>query len=334
MNNITIGQYIPGNSVIHRLDPRIKILTMIMLIVTVFLVPVELKTVHMISLGAILMITFGIIILAGIPIRRVLKGMSGMVFLLTFTFVLQLFSIRTGTEVFNRPMSISVFVILSMILAFVIYYFTKPYIKFKALYFILLAFVLFYLQYLFANIFKISFDYEFFNYQMIITSDALLRGGFIFVRIISVMMIASLLTFTTSTIELNDGLESVLKPFKYIGLPVSTIAMMLSLTLRSIPTLLEETGRIMKAQTSRGVDFKESKLRDKIMQIISLLIPIFVISFKRAEDLANAMEVRGYVIGAPRTKLDQYRIKLGDVVALISVMALLITYILLRIYAV
>lgn len=118
------------------------------------------------------------------------------------------------------------------------------------------------------------------------------------------------------TTDLNYGIEALLKPLKVIKVPVDIIAMMLSLTLRYIPTLLGETEKIMKAQASRGVDFKESKFKDKVIQIISLLIPVFVISFKRAEDLGNAMEVRGYVIGQKRTKIDQYSIGFVDVFSL------------------
>ena len=125
------------------------------------------------------------------------------------------------------------------------------------------------------------------------------------------------------TTDLNYGIEALLKPLKWIKIPVDTFAMMISLTLRYIPTLLGETEKIMKAQASRGVDFKESKLKDKIVQIISLLIPIFVISFKRADDLGNAMEVRGYVIGAKRTKIDFYHIGIKDILTLLLSMMIL-----------
>ncbi len=334
MNNITIGQYIPGDSLIHKLDPRIKLLSMIVLIAAVFMIPVELKIGYMITLAVSLVFTVMIILLSGIPFTRVLKGLKPMVFLLTFTFVIQLFTIQTGEQLFQGAMSLSIFSVLAIVLLIVLYFILKPYVKFKTLFFLLLVIGIFALQYAFANDWKLSFDFLMYPYQLTITSDGLLRAGFIFIRIMNVMMIASLLTFTTSTIELNDGLESILKPFKYIGLPTSTIAMMFALTMRSIPTLLEETERIMKAQTSRGVDFKESKLKDKIMQIISLLIPIFVIQFKRAEELANAMEVRGYVIGAKRTKIDTYRIVFKDIAAIVCVLLLLTAIIVVRIYAV
>ena len=132
------------------------------------------------------------------------------------------------------------------------------------------------------------------------------------------------------TTDLNNGLESVMRPLKIVKFPVAEIAMMLSLTLRFIPTLLEETTKIMKAQASRGVEFSESKLSKKIGQIISLLIPIFIISFKRAEDLANAMEARGYVIGDKRTKIDVMSIAWLDVVSLFILSGLIAVVVLMK----
>ena len=124
--------------------------------------------------------------------------------------------------------------------------------------------------------------------------------------------ITSLLTLSTMSTDINNGLEAVLAPLKIIKVPVGVFAMLISLTLRFIPTLLEESKKIMNAQASRGVDFQEGSLKDKVNQIISLLIPMFVISFKRAEDLSNAMEARGYIIGAKRTKLDELKLRWRD----------------------
>lgn len=121
-----------------------------------------------------------------------------------------------------------------------------------------------------------------------------------------------------------------MKPLEWVKFPVAELSMMLSLTLRFIPTLLEETQKIMKAQASRGVEFSESTLKKKISQMISLLIPIFIISFKRAEDLANAMESRGYVIGQKRTKIDIMQIRYLDVLTIITLFALLTIVILMN----
>jgi energy-coupling factor transport system permease protein len=176
--------------------------------------------------------------------------------------------------------------------------------------------MVFFLQYIlpFGNVF---------DYEVILYEETVLRALFIFFRIVIIIMLTSLLTFTTMTTDINDGLEGILLPLKWMKVPVDVLAMMVSLTLRYIPTLLIETDKIMKAQASRGVDFKEASLKEKVTQVISLLIPVFVISFKRAEDLANAMEVRGYVIGQKRTKIDVLKIKYTDFISLFMVILIM-----------
>ena len=144
--------------------------------------------------------------------------------------------------------------------------------------------------------------------------------------------LTSLLTLSTMTTDINNGLEAVLSPLKIIKIPVGVFAMMISLTLRFIPTLMIESKKIMNAQASRGVDFNEGNLKQKVNQIISLLIPMFVISFKRADELSNAMEARGYVIGKKRTKLDLLKLRWRDYVAIVISIALLVLVILSRIY--
>jgi energy-coupling factor transport system permease protein len=135
--------------------------------------------------------------------------------------------------------------------------------------------------------------------------------------------ITSLLTISTMSTDINNGIEAILSPLKLIKIPVGVFAMLISLTLRFIPTLIAETRKIMNAQASRGVDFNEGSLKDKINQIISLLVPMFVISFKRAEDLSNAMEARGYIIGAKRTKIDELKFRWRDYLCLIIVLGFL-----------
>jgi energy-coupling factor transport system permease protein len=265
------------------------------------------------------MMFVGVILLtmsSTVPMRKVLNGLRPIVFLLTFTFIIQVFYVKTGTLVVNPiEMYISLSSIAGIILFIFFYNVTKKYIKYRILYFFFAAFMVFFLQAVLPFI-------PFSSYTLLIYDEGLIRAGFIFLRITNVIMITSLLTFTTMTTDLNYAIESLLKPLKVVKVPVDVIAMMLSLTLRYIPTLLGETEKIMKAQASRGVDFKESKFKDKVVQIVSLLIPVFVISFKRAEDLGNAMEVRGYVIGAKRTKIDQYTISFVDYFSLL--MALLV----------
>jgi len=312
MNNITIGQYIPGNSWLHKLDPRIKLLSLVILLVGIFIIPISADIIPMITMGGIFIAVMILTSTSGVPLRKVINGLRPIVFLLTFTFFIQLFYVNTGTLLASYEMYISITSVLAIILFIFFYNWSKKYVKTRILYFFFAVFVIFALQHLLPYINLTS-------YTLNIYDEGLIRAGFIFIRITNVIILTSLLTFTTMTTDLNFGIESLLKPLKVVKVPVDVIAMMLSLTLRYIPTLLGETEKIMKAQASRGVDFKESKFKDKVIQIISLLIPVFVISFKRAEDLGNAMEVRGYVIGAKRTKIDQYRIGFADIFSLIMV---------------
>lgn len=329
--NIKIGQYIPGDSLLHKLDPRIKLISMFILIVSIFIIRIPDSTMSEVSriasfgwMGGLLLLTIILVFLSGIPLGKVLQGLKAVVFLLTFTFFIQLFTIRTGVVLFSEKMTLSVLSIPAVILLIILYQWIKPHVKFRtSLFFVFVALVfivqwaLFIFEQNFMPGLGLVYDFE-------VWSEGLFRALFIFVRIISVMIIASLLTFTTTTIELNDGLESIMTPLRLIKVPTYIFSMMISLTLRSIPTLLEETDKIMKAQTSRGADFKEATLKEKIGQVIALLIPVFVISFNRADDLSNAMEARGYVIGAPRTKLDMYSIKVKDLIALTLIIAILV----------
>ena len=311
MNNITIGQYIAGDSWLHKLDPRVKLFSLVILLVATFLIPVSPNLIPLLTMLAILVLVIGLTISSKIPLRKVLNGLKPIVFLLTFTFVIQLFYVKTGQLVLGPfDMFISLSSIAAIILFLVFYNVTKKHIKFRILYFFFAVFVIFLLQALLPYISLTSYTIEIYD-------QGLLRAGFIFLRITNVIILTSLLTFTTMTTDLNYGIEALLKPLKIVKVPVDMIAMMLSLTLRYIPTLLIETEKIMKAQASRGVEFKESTFKEKISQIISLLIPVFVISFKRSEDLGNAMEVRGYVIGAKRTRIDEYIISTKDILTIV-----------------
>ncbi|MFA7422476.1 MAG: energy-coupling factor transporter transmembrane component T [Acholeplasmataceae bacterium] len=325
MNNVTIGQYIAGDSWLHKLDPRIKLFSLVILLVATFLIPVSSDLTPLFSMIVLLVLVIGLTISSKVPLKKVLNGLKPIVFLLTFTFVIQLFYVKTGQMVAGPfDMYISVTSIAAIILFLVFYNFTKKYIKFRILYFFLAVFIVFFLQAILPYV-------ELTSYTIEIYDQGLLRAGFIFLRITNVIILTSLLTFTTMTTDLNYGIEALLKPLKIVKVPVDMIAMMLSLTLRYIPTLLIETEKIMKAQASRGVDFKESTFKEKISQIISLLIPVFVISFKRSEDLGNAMEVRGYVIGAKRTRIDEYIISLKDILTIIIATLVLAAVIYLRV---
>ncbi|HAX74196.1 MAG TPA: cobalt ABC transporter permease [Firmicutes bacterium] len=150
-----------------------------------------------------------------------------------------------------------------------------------------------------------------------IYSGGIRMGLFLSIRLVLVVMISTILTLTTKPSDLTLGLESLFGPFKKIGVPVAELALMISIALRFIPTLLEETQKILKAQASRGVDIKEGKLKEKVMQIISLLVPLFILSFKRADELANAMEVRGYMPGATRSSINLLNWRAKDTAVLI-----------------
>ena len=325
MNNITIGQFIPGDSFLHRLDPRVKLLSLILMLTAIFIIPIQLDIVPIASMLSISAFIVFLTVLSGVSIRKVLNGLRPIVFLLTFTFFIQLFYVTEGTLVVPAiQMSLSLSSIAALILFIIFYQWSKKYIKFRILYFFFAVMMVFVIQALLP--YGVLYQYE-----LEIFDQGLMRAGFIFVRIANVIVLSSLLTFTTMTTDLNYGIESLLKPLKIVKVPVDVLAMMLSLTLRYIPTLLGETEKIMKAQASRGVDFKESKFKDKIIQIISLLIPVFVISFKRAEDLGNAMEVRGYVIGEKRTKIDLYTIGFKDFASMSVIILILASVIYFRI---
>ena len=320
MNNITIGQYVPGNSWIYKLDPRTKILLTILLITIIFIIP---SLEGMVLALGIFMIIF---LSTRVSIIRVLRGLKGVLFLLAFTFVLQLIYNKQGQILYTFDMQIGLFNLLIMIGILIFYFLTKKFIKFKMLYTFLM------LGGMFTILWLVKFDsfvWKDFNFDVYDTG--LKNASFIFIRIFMMIGITSLLTVSTMSTDINNGLEWVLSPLKLIKIPVSVLAMTISLTLRFIPTLFEETKKIMNAQASRGVDFNEGKLKEKVTQIISLLVPMFVVSFKRAEDLSNAMEARGYVIGAKRTRIDELKFKALDYVSFVLALLMLAGAIVMRV---
>lgn len=301
MNNITIGQYVPGNSWVYKLDPRLKVILTILFIVMIFLVS---------SLNTML-IAFGVFLLIFISTRvsiiRLIRGLKPLLFLLVFTFILQLVYNQEGTLLYTFSMQIGLFQLLIMLGILVVYFATKKFIPLKLLYTTLMGVSLFLVLWL--SKFDIC-TWQDFNFE--IYESGLSNASFVFLRIIMMIGFTTLLTISTMSTDINNGLEWLLAPLKLIKIPVSVFSMTISLTLRFIPTLYEESRKIMNAQASRGVDFSEAKLHNKVTQIISLLIPMFVISFRRAEDLSNAMEARGYIIGAKRTKLDELKFRALD----------------------
>lgn len=235
MNNIALGRYLPLDSIIHKLDPRAKIVAMLLVMIAIF-IPAGFYGYGVIagfvSLG---------LVLGKLSFSMIIRAMKPMLFMLSFLTLINIFVIRTGV------------VLLS------------------------LSFITIY-------------------------SDALSQTAYITTRLLLMIMTTTLLTASTKPLDLTLGIEDLLKGFKRFGFPAHEVAMMISIALRFIPTLIEETERIMKAQASRGVDLKEGSLKEKLMAILSLVVPLFVSSFQRAEELADAMEARGYVPSAHRTR--------------------------------
>lgn len=311
MGSITIGQYIPGDSWLHKLDPRLKICLVILWMVLLFLIPSFYGM--LVALGVYIII----FLTTRLPVKRIIKGLKPIVFLLLFTFVLQVIYTREGELLKVVDFQIGLYQFLLIIGALVFYFLTKKFIPFPLIYLLLLIGGIFALQLLHFDKFVWA------NYELAIYGGGIERGTFIFVRILLMVGITSLLTFSTMSIDINNGLQSILSPLAYIKVPVGVIAMIFSLTLRFIPLLFDETNKILKAQASRGVDFSEGRLKDKVTQIISLLIPMIVVSFNKADDLANAMETRGYVVGAKRSRLDELKFSWRDyVVLLVSILCL------------
>lgn len=247
IRDITLGQYYPEQSVVHRLDARTKILGTLLYIIEVFLV-------NSFAGFGLVILALGILIgISGVPVRFIFKGLKAVVFIILLTFVLNLFMFD-GTVLWHW--------------------------KF-----------------------------------LTITYEGLYRSCFMALRLILLIIGTSMLTLTTKPMELTDGLEKLLKPFNRLGLPSHEIALMMSIALRFIPTLLEETDKIMKAQQARGADFESGNLMQRVKSMIPILIPLFVGSFRIAQDLALAMEARCYHGGVGRTRMKEIVFSRRDGVA-------------------
>lgn len=266
IRDITLGQYFPGNSVIHRLDPRSKILLTLIFIIQLFVV----KGFIGFAISALPLAV--VIWLSKVPIGFILRGMKPIFFILVFTFVLNMFM---------YPGDI---------------------------------------------IFKLGF--------LTITKQGFFMALFMGIRLTLLIIGSSLLTFTTTPIKLTDGIEKLLHPMRKFGLPTHEIAMMMSIALRFIPTLIEETDKIMKAQQARGADFESGNIIQRGKALIPILVPLFVSAFQIALDLSMAMEARCYQGGMGRTSLHEMRYKKIDYFAL-SLSAIFLALIILeRIYLV
>lgn len=255
LKDITLGQYFPGNSLAHKLDPRTKILLTVLYIVVLFCAK------SFVSYGIVALLLIAGITISGVAPKALVRGLKPILFIICFTAILNLF-----------------------------YTPGEPLVTFW--------------------IFKITKEGVFTAFFMVLRITMLIMGTF-------------LLTYTTSPIALTDGLESLLNPLKKIKVPVHELAMIMSIALRMIPTLIEETDKIMSAQKARGADFESGNLLQRAKALVPILVPLFISAFRRADELAVAMECRCYHGGEGRTKLHVLHYQMRDYLVLLAYIAVL-----------
>ena len=249
LKDITLGQYFPGTSVIHRLDPRTKLIMLVVYIVALFMAK------SWLSYAVMFAFLVWVVKKSTIPPKSIVKGRKPLIMILIFTGVLNLFFTRDGRELVNIADKI------------------------------------------------------------IITTGGLSRAAMMVARILMLITCTFLLTYTTSPIALTDGLEALMGPLKKVGVPVHELSMMMCIALRFIPTLIEETDKIMCAQKARGADFENGSLMDRAKALIPILVPLFISAFRRADELATAMECRCYQGGEGRTKMKLLRYHREDFIS-------------------
>lgn len=252
ISDITIGQYFPGNSVIHKMDARMKVILTLLLIVSIFICK------NIVSLTVVVICAVMLVLISKIPLKTVLKSIKPLAVIIIITSLLNLF--------YGRG---------------------EPLVQIG---------------------------------RLKITQSGIETAVFMAIRIITLVVISSLLTYTTSPTELTDALERLLKPLKLIKVDVHSIAMTMTIALRFIPTLIEEIEKIMAAQKSRGAEMDSGGLIHRAKALIPVIIPLFISSFRRAGELAYAMECRCYRGGAGRTKMKVMRFSARDFLALAVVL--------------
>ena len=253
--DITIGQYIEGNSFIHKMDARVKILLSLFYIVILFLISSP------IAYGIVFLFTSFLVWLSKVPVRYIIRGLKPMLYILIFTALINLF-MTTGGEVLWTCPGLS---------------------------------------------------------SVKITEAGIATAAEMVIRLVLLVVMTSLLTLTTSPLMLTDGIEKILKPFEVIKVPAHEIAMMMTIAIRFIPTLSEETEKIIKAQTARGADFESGNLLKRAKAMIPLLVPLFISAFRRADDLAVAMDSRCYHGGKNRTRMKQMKMTARDGIATVVI---------------
>ena len=248
IRDITLGQYYPGESAIHRLDPRVKIIATIAYIVALFIAD------NFIGMLTAAIAVFICVKISRVPFKFILRGLKPILFIIIFTFILNMFMTK------GEPLVVLIF-------------------------------------------------------GLTITKEGLRLAVFMAIRLILLIISSSLLTLTTKPISLTDGIESMLRPLKKIGVPAHELAMMMTIALRFIPTLLEETDKIMKAQQARGADFETGSIFHRAKNLIPILVPLFISAFRIAQELAMAMEARCYSGGDNRTRMNGMRFCKRDAAA-------------------
>ena len=246
IRDITLGQYYPSNSPIHRLDPRVKIIATLLFIIELFIVD------NFIGFGICAAVLLTVIAISRVPLSFIMRGLKPIIFILFFTFALNIFMVKG----------------------------------------------------------EVVWEWHFLH----ITREGIRIAVFMAIRLILLIIGSSLLTLATKPLSLTDGIERLLSPFSKIGFPSHEIAMMMTIALRFIPTLLEETDKIMKAQQARGADFESGGLLKRAKALIPVLVPLFVSAFRIAQDLAMAMEARCYRGGENRTRMNEMKLKTKDYV--------------------
>ncbi|MDD5017457.1 MAG: energy-coupling factor transporter transmembrane protein EcfT [Eubacteriales bacterium] len=257
IKNVTLGQYFPGDSIIHRLDPRMKLLLVIAVIVLIFMADT------LVGNLVVLAFLFLTILLSRVNAILVLRGLKPLWFVITLMFVLNTFFYSGGTELFSF-------------------------------------------------------------WVLRVTEEGLHNAIRLAVRLIYLITATTMLTLTTSPIALTDGLERLMAPLKVVRFPVHELAMMMTIAMRFIPTLLEETDKIMKAQTARGAEFDSGNVIRRATGMVPLLVPLFVSAFRRADELAFAMESRCYHGGEGRTRMKILHMRYPDIISAAVVAGLIV----------
>jgi energy-coupling factor transport system permease protein len=262
IKDITIGQYLPGDSVVHKLDPRVKISITFIFIINLFIIN------NFIGYLPSILFILAVLAISKVPFKYIIKGVKPILVIIVLTAIINAF-LTPGTEIYRLG-------------------------------------------------------------PLKVTEEGLRLAGFMVLRLVFLIVGTSLLTLTTSPISLTDGIEHLLNPLRRIGVPAHELAMMMTIALRFIPTLLDETDKIMKAQKARGADFETGNIVKRAKGLVPLLVPLFISSYRRADELAMAMEARCYRGGKGRTRMKQLKIESRDIVCIFIAFALVALSILSR----